>query len=578
MKKLFKFKLLDSYHQSLEGIAVNCMGKSLFGHRLALPSEKKSLNGRLKAQSEMEKMLVEFLANRGPDRTAIRALLAYHAKILRHLHSIDLYPTCDTCGLSSIYYQHIALPLLLIRLTRRANKHTQGVLFHLHHMLQQLPEKYPANIQSYMRQQLNRWQLNNGLTPKPISWIREIRSSSYPSWNTYKLSFSEWQEKQPISEAQSEAAYDQVKSLYMAGLLFSTVKKILDKFKPFSFYTERMLALESNSFSLSAYGQMMAKAAQHQEPAAFLSEHKKQTGSTDATKKLITYRNCLFMPYVLQEQFKSDLTSDKKLLRLRKLLMKSGVEGNHLITNYFNQLDGLGYVLRALLSSVMAFEQLVDWVTPEMFEQSVHLVKDEIRKGQPVPSTEREIIRALTQVLSELANQQHPGASCNTLAIFLYCFRYSDESVQPNANAAMERLFWDTHSKPYTEQACEYMLIAAYNNFITRFAAPDAVNSLLCNPLGRLEQSLAVYFQSRHLGLKQATNAAFRKDRPIVRLGSKYPYQALQDVAHDVARLALSSNLSSRLPNIQAFVDLSEDEKKQMFAVLDKAQYEKDNE
>lgn len=574
-----KFSPLVHPHHFLERMAVSCMGKLPFDSNNCLPSEKKSLSKRLEAQCMMERILVEYLAERRVDRAGIRALLKSNDKILRYLHTADLYPTNEAphaCDLSSTYYQHIALPLLLMRLARRATRHKEGVLFHLHNMLQTLSGDYPANIQSYMRQYFKKWQKDEGLKPKSISWVREIRPSSYPSFSTCKLMFDEWKEKQTVTNTELKAAFSQVKALYMGGLLFSALKKMLGDFKEFSFYSAQMLALENNSHPFNTYHNAMAQAAAHKDAAVFLSEHRKLVGKSAATRELFSYNNCLFMPYVLQEQFKSDLTIGKRNLRLSYLFEKSGVEDAHLMDDYFNKLDGLGYVLRALLSSVMSFERLVNWVTPEFFESSLSLVRDEIQGNELQSGTEREIIRALTRVLGEVAIRCHAGESCNTLAVFLYCFRYNEDTVQPNANTAAECIFWDTHSEPYKGQACEYMLISAYNEFITRFAKPDAVRCLLCNPLFRLEQSLEVYFASQQLGSKQAANKAFRKDRTIVRLGSKYPYQALQDLEQDVLRLALLPYLQNIIPNIGAFCSLSEEKKREILAVLDREQYEKD--
>lgn len=574
-----KFSPLDHPHHFLERMAVSCMGKSPFDSNNCLPSEKKSLSKRLEAHCMMERMLVEYLADQRMDRAGIRALLKSNEKILRYLHTTDLYPSNEAlhaCDLSSIYYQHIALPLLLMRLTRRATRHKEGVLFHLHNMLQTLSGDYPANIQSYMRHHLKQWQKDEGLKHKSISWVREIRTSSYPSFSTCKLSFDEWKEKQTVTNTQLKGAFSQVKELYMGGLLFSALKQILGDFKKFSFYSAQMLVLENNSHPFDTYHNAMAQAVAHKDAAVFLSEHRKRVGKAAATRELISYSDCLFMPYVLQEQFKSDLTIGKRILRLSYLFEKSGVVDGHLMDNYLDKLDGLGYVLRALLSSVMSFEKLVNWVVPEFFESPLSLVRDEIQGNELQPGTEREIIRALTRVLIEVAIRRHAGESCNTLAVFLYCFRYNEDTVQPNANAAAECIFWDTHSEPYKGQVCEYMLISAYNEFITRFAKPDAVRGLLCNPLFRLEQSLGVYFASRQLGCKRAANKAFRKDRTIVRLGSKYPYQALQSLEQDVLRLALSPYLSNILPNIGAFCSLSEEEKREILAVLDREQYKKD--
>lgn len=578
MNTISKFSPLEHPHHFLERMAVSCMGKLPFESNNCLPSDKKSLSKRLEAQCMMERMLVEYLAVRRVDRAGIRALLKSNDKILRDLHKADLYPTNEAlhaCDLSSTYYQHIALPLLLMRLTRRATRHKEGVLFHLHNMLQTLSGDYPANIQSYMRQHLKQWQKDERLKHKSISWITKIRPSSYPSFSTCKLSFDEWKEKQTVTNTQQKAAFSQVKALYMGGLLFSALKKMLGDFKEFSFYSAQMLALENNSHPFDTYHNVMAQAVAHKDAAVFLSEYRKRVGKAAATRELIRYGDCLFMPYVLQEQFKSDLTIGKRIIRLSYLFEKSRIEDIHLMDNYFNKLDGLGYVLRALLSSVMSFERLVNWVVPKFFESSLSLVRDEIQGNELQPGTEREIIQALTRVLSEVSIRRHAGESCNTLAVFLYCFRYNEDTVQPNANAAAECIFWDTNSEPYKGQACEYILISAYNEFITRFAKPDAVRGLLCNPLLRLEQSLEVYFTSLQLGAKRAANKAFRKDRTIVRLGSKYPYQALQDLEQDVLRLALSPYLSN-MPNIGAFCSLNEEEKREILAVLDKAQYEKD--
>lgn len=574
-----KFSPLDHPHHFLEKMAVSCMGKSPFDSNNCLPSEKKSLSKRFEAHCMMQRKLVEYLADQRMDRAGIRALLKSNDKILRYLHTADLYPRNEpfhVCDLSKTYYQHIALPLLLMRLIRRAAIHKDGVLFHLHNMLQILSDDYPANIQSYMRQHLKQWQEDEGLKHKSISWVREIRPSSYPSFSTCKLSFDEWKEKQTVTNTQLKGAFSQVKALYMGGLLFSVLKQILGDFKEFSFYRAQMLVLENNSHPFDTYYNAMAQAVAHKDAAVFLSEHTKQVGKAAATKKLISYSDCLFMPYVLQEQFMSDLTIGKRISRLKYLFEKLGVVDKHLMDNYFDKLDGLGYVLRALLSSVMSLGRLVNWVVPEFFESPLSLVRDEIQGNKLNPGTEREIIRALTIVLSEVAIRRHAGESCNTLAVFLYCFRYNENTIQPNTHAAAECIFWDTHSEPYKGQACEYMLISAYNKFITRFAKPDSVIGLLCNPLFRLEQSLGVYFASRQLGCKQAANKAFRKDRTIVRLGSKYPYQALLGLEQDVLRLALSPYLSNILPNIGAFCSLSEAEKRDILAVLDREQYKKD--
>ncbi|WP_041609497.1 hypothetical protein [Tolumonas auensis] len=310
-----------------------------------------------------EYALIEYLADLKVDRAGIRALFKLNDKILRYLHTADLYPTnkaLPACDLSSIYYQHIALPLLLMRLTRRTTKHKEGVLFHLHNMLQTLSGDFPFNIQLYMRQYLKQWQEDEGLKYKSISWVREIRPSSYPSFSTYKLSFDEWKQKQIGTDIQQEVAFCKVKALYMGGLLFIALKKILGDFNGFSFYSTQMLTFENSSHPFETYYNAMAHAVVHKDAAVFLSEHREQLGKAAATTALIKYNNCLFMPYVLQEQFKSDLTIGKKIERLSYLFEKSGVEDDHLIDNYFKKLDGLGYVLRALLSSVMTFERLVN--------------------------------------------------------------------------------------------------------------------------------------------------------------------------------------------------------------------------
>ncbi len=136
------------------------------------------------------------------------------------------------------------------------------------------------------------------------------------------------------------------------------------------------------------------------------------------------------MPYVLQEQFKSDLTIGKRIIRLSYLFEKSGIEDIHLMDNYFNKLDGLGYVLRALLSSVMSFERLVNWVAPEFFESSLSLVRDEIQGNELQPGTEREIIRALTRVLGEVAIRRHAGGP----AIHLQCSFIASDTMKIRYN------------------------------------------------------------------------------------------------------------------------------------------------
>ena len=580
MNSCSQFSPLDHPHQFLERIAISCMGKPPFECANCLPSEKKSLIKRLEAHCNMERMLIVFLADSRVDRTGIRALFKSNDKILRYLHTTDLYPTNETLpafALSSAYYQHIALPLLLMWLARRANKHNKGVLFHLHNMLQTLSNSYPSNIQSYIRLHFKQWQEDEGLQHKSISWVREIRLSSYPSFSTFKLSFEEWKEKQTATDTQLKVAFCQIKTLYMGGLLFSALKKILGDFNDFGFYSTQMLAFKNYSQPFDTYHQVMARAVGHKDAKEFLSENRKRLDKNNATRALINYNYFLFMPYVLQEQFKSDLTIGKRIVRLSNLFNKLGVEDCHLKDCYFNKLDGLGYVLRALLSSVMFFEGKVSWVVPEFFESSLGLIRIEIQDNELQNSTEREIIRALTRVLSEVIVRRHAGESFNTLAVFLYCFRYNEETVQPNANAVAESIFWDTHgSDSYKGQASEYMLISAYNEFITKFAKSDTVNGLLCNPLSRLEQSLGVYFAERQLGSKRAANKAFRKDRTIVRLGSKYPYQALRDLKQDIICLALSPYLSSILPNIRTFFSLSEEEKLEIFSVLDREQYKKD--
>lgn len=567
-----KFKSLVHPHQFLETLAIACMGRSPFEVQNCLPSEKKSLSKRLEAKYLMEKMLIEHLADLRSDRAAIRALLRSNEKILRYLHTDDLYPTNElpqSNNLSLAYYQNIATPLLMIRLARHAARKKRGLLFHLHNMLQKLSDDYPINIQSYIRNSLIQFQKAYGVKYKPMSWVRGIRATTYPSVTTFKVSLDELIEKQPTINRQQNIAFGELKALYMAGLLFRTLKSMLGDFKDFGFYSAKMLALETHSCPFYACRSVIAEAVAHKDAALFLSDERKRKGNpTDATRALIEYNNYLFMPYVLQEQFKSDLTSGKRIVRLRNLFKKLGVEDYHLINNYFNKLDGVGYVLRALLSSMLLYEVNVEWFLPEFFESSLSLIKVEIQENELQPSTEREIIRALTIILSHISIQHHAGKSCNILALFLYCFRYNEEIVQPNSNVAAESLFWDTFGTPYKGQDSEYLLISAYNEFITRYAKPDNVKELLCNPLSRLEQSLKEYFESRHLGTKRAVNKAFRKDRTIVRLGSKYPYQAVTEMEQDILLLALSLHLSDIMPNIKAFYSLSDEEKRGILVEL----------
>lgn len=566
MKKTTHTYALVHPHQFLESVAIDCMGKKSIDCHQCYPSEKKSLAARVEAQQKIQRLLIEYLTHTREDRIGLRTLFKVNEVTLRRLHACELYPTRSISGLSNTYFHHILIPFLMMRLACRARKHQNGLLFHLNEMLYISGDKYPGNIKKYMRKCVKEWQIENGNKHKPVSWIRNIRSNSYPGIGSYKLSMSDWSESQ--SFADNNSVGEKIECLYMSGLLFNAIKDIVGGFKDIGFYMECMLSLEGQKKNYSTAYYLMKEAVGHQDPASFLSVRRSRVGKSNATRELICFSDFLFLPYVLQEQFKSDLTTPKRLPRLNNLFRKLNFD-DEIKIKYINELDGLGYVLRTLFSATILLEEEVDWIKSDIFKLPLDLLRIEIESMAINRSTEREIVRVLTQIISEVVSRRHGGESINFLAVFLYCFRYSEEITQPHILSATEIMFWDSFGKEYSYDCYEYIIIAAYNEFIKVYSTPDIALGLICNPLDRLEDRLDEYFSlSNEIGTYHALNKVFRKDRTIVRVGSKYPYQALRDIEQDICRLALTPYMSELLPNIKAYCELCEEEKENIVSIL----------
>ncbi|MBE8232992.1 MAG: hypothetical protein HAW67_04595, partial [Endozoicomonadaceae bacterium] len=358
---------------------------------------------------------------------------------------------------------------------------------------------------------------------------------------------------------------------------YRVLKDICGGFNNYNFYlSQKVILINDVSTNLNCYESyynILAKQINHQDAELFLANKRKQFGSSKATKKLINYRDYQFIPYVLQEQFKSDLVTPKRVKRFHNLYreLDKSIEQADV---YLNLLDRKGYVLRALFSSLLFLKRLPK-VKNDIYSVALERLNSEIESSSIHPKTEGEIIKSMTKLIKEVSLRYHAGESINTLAIFIYCFRFNEESTQPKAQAAAELLFWDSFENKYDEQRYEYVLIAAFNDFITLYANNDRY--LLCNPFFKLEYALGQFFDSKGLNdIAKVISQVFRKDRTIVRLKNRTPYQALIDVEEDITSLKLTYYLETLLPNIRRFCSLSDSEKNKILFALDKKQFELD--
>jgi hypothetical protein len=565
-------------HQFLESVAIGCMGKKwLTIHDCPKPSTMQSLENRVATVRKMKSLLLTYLTDNVEDRAGLRILLEGNDSILLQLHTRDLYPKHLEQSVSTTYFKRIALPLLVKWLAQRSNNRKDGLLYHLHEMMQSSSKPYPKNIQSYARGCIKVWQKEAQCKVRPLSWVRDIRENNYPRITSYKLSIDEWGSHQCLDDVKLNEIKAKITDLYMGGLLFSVLRKICGSFNDYSFYMSQKVLI-NNDISTDTtchhnYYKVLAKAINHQDPASFLAEKRERFGRKKATRKLIAYRDYLFMPYVLQEQFKSDLVTPKRVIRLRNLYKELGANVDQ-TSVYLDVLDRQGYVLRALFSSLLYFKKL-PWIRFETYASALKCLESEIEKNSTYENTELEIIKTLTVFLKELSSRCHVGESFNTLAVFLYCFRFNETNTQPAAQDSTKLLFWNTFGKKYDGQRYEYMLIATFNEFITNHAEGD--QDLLCNPLLRLDQALERFFAlNKPNNITMAVNQAFRKNSTIFRLESKSPYQALKDVEQDLHRLKMMPYLDNLLPSIKKFCSLSEHKKHKILAVLNKKQYERD--
>ena len=563
--------LLDRY-EYLERLTISCMGKKYITNKKStLPSTVKTIANRIDAYAKMENLLINYLVVDLYDKRSFQSLLKENEAILRYLHAQELYFDSSK-NVNDTYLGNIAIPLFVLRLSLMQSNSKDSFIKHLFMMLQASFYDYPNQLKDYAKNTIANKATELGLKSKPIEWVSKIRSTSYPTMNTFENDLSNWTESQVTNKSKTTQLIICTNAIYRAGLLVKALRDMNSDFPSYQSVMEQQTKLLSSGDNKSTYLTIMQSELNHIDAGGFLSTNKMNHDSSTAHKMLFTHNNGLFAPFCINEQLKNQLNTPKKIDRLNSIFEEAPTTEAQNET-YFNSLDIKDYMIRAIFS---AFYFYFKSYLPNVHERHKSKytevqtqINQEITAGEKKDNTERAIINVLSMIIEELHKCWNSGESCKELAVFLFCFRINEQSTQPNTGELPERIFWDTNEKEYDEITKFFHCIADYNTFISNYCHDDWKVDFLCNPFKRLDDSLKAHFESNQQDFKKSVNAAFKKKRAvIVNALNTLPYEALTNVQEDVTSMKLAPYLDQLLPNVMKYILLPDEEKEAILKLL----------
>lgn len=312
MTNSFRTGVLLNHYEFLERLAVSCMGKKYIKSQGAtLPSELKSTVKRVKAYSKLKNLLINYLVVNSSDKQLLLSLFTENETTLRYLNAQDFYFDSNKSA-NETYLTNVTIPLFVLRLSLMQSQMKEGFIKQLLMMLQASFCDYPKELKSYAKCIITNKATELGLTSKPIEWVGKIRSTSYPTINTFENSLLNWTESQLINESNTTQLIELTKVIYRTGLFVKALRELNNGFPSYQCVMDKQMKLCSSGANKHTYLNIMQAQLNHIDVATFLSTNKKIHGSEIAHQMLFKYNNCLFAPYYLQQQLKNQLNTEKK--------------------------------------------------------------------------------------------------------------------------------------------------------------------------------------------------------------------------------------------------------------------------